>query len=142
RLTVSGEDEISELAATFNGMIARLETAFQQLKDAFEQQQRFTSDASHELRTPLTAVKANTSLALLEERNAEEYREALQAADQAADVMARIVQDLLFLARSDADQLALQLMPTDLEAVARQAVAMVSKKSGAPIRLAAKPGMA
>src|SRR5204863_9680115 len=60
RLAVTGKDELAQLAATFNGMLARLEEAFRQreqayagLQAAYEQQQRFTADASHELRTPL-----------------------------------------------------------------------------------------
>ena len=57
RLPVSGRDEFSELASSFNAMLARLEAAF-------ERQRRFTADASHELRTPLSIIKANTGLAL------------------------------------------------------------------------------
>src|SRR5207248_1209335 len=105
RLPVEGHDELSELAATFNGMLGRLEQAFTQLALALEQQRRFTADASHELRTPLTIIKAHTSLALEEERTNREYRQALVAADRAADTTTRIVQDLLLLARADVGQL-------------------------------------
>src|SRR5205823_3822166 len=62
-----GGGEFAELAATFNGMLDRLEQAFTQLAEALEHQRRVTADASHELRTPLTIVKANTSLALQQE---------------------------------------------------------------------------
>src|SRR5262249_37324681 len=127
RLEVKGQDEFSELAATFNGMTARLETAFGRLREAYEQQRRFTSDASHELRTPLTAIKANTSLALCGERTPAEYREALQAADEAADLMGRIVQDLLLLARSDAGELVMRREPTELEPVLRRALAVAAE---------------
>jgi two-component system OmpR family sensor kinase len=112
RLPVKGQDEFSELAATFNGMLSRLEQAFTQLAQALEQQQRFTADASHELRTPLTIIKANTSLALEEERSNVEYRRALEAADRAADTTNRIVQDLLLLARGDVGQLGVDRRPT------------------------------
>src|SRR5262249_30491938 len=57
RLPVAGHDEFSELASSFNAMLARLETAF-------DRQRQFTADASHELRTPLAVIKANTNLAL------------------------------------------------------------------------------
>src|SRR5262249_12095269 len=70
RLAVTATDELAQLAATFNGMLARLEEAFRQreqaygdLRAAFDQQQRFTADASHELRTPLTRIKVSASLA-------------------------------------------------------------------------------
>lgn len=139
RLPVPGapgaRDEMSELAATFNGMIARLDQAFQDLKEAYERQQRFVSDASHELRTPLTAVKANTSMMLSGEWTPEEYREALQAADQAADLMSRIVQDLLLLARSDADQLQMVQKPVVVREVFEQAVSLVCTPGNAPARI-------
>ncbi len=114
RLPVSGTDEFSHLAATFNAMLARLEGAFGQLDFALQQQKRFAADASHELRTPLTIIKANTSLALSGERTPAQYRQALAASDKAADRMTRIVQDLLLLARSDAGQWEPALVPVAL----------------------------
>ncbi len=98
RLPVSGKDEFARLAQTLNGMLARLEAAF-------ERQRRFVADASHELRTPLTVIKANTSLALADPALAPDARETLSEIDSAADRTTRIVQDLLLLARSEAGQL-------------------------------------
>jgi len=126
RLPVSGRDELAHLATTFNGMLARLQEAFQRLEQAYEQQRRFTADASHELRTPLARLKVTTSLTLSGQRSAGEYREALEVADRTADTMSRIVQDLLLLARSDAGQLKLQLQPVPLEEVLRAAVSLTS----------------
>lgn len=105
RLDVEGGDEFADLAETFNSMLERLEDSFQQLEEAYQRQQRFTGDASHELRTPLTVIKANTSLALSGDRSADEYRDALVAADRAADYMNSTVQDLLYLARADSGRL-------------------------------------
>ncbi|MFN3653442.1 MAG: sensor histidine kinase [Armatimonadota bacterium] len=121
RLQVTGDDELSQLASTFNGMLARLEEAFTRLAAAYEQERRFAADASHELRTPLTVIKANTSLMLSGEWSAEDYREALRAADQAADSMGRTVQDLLLLARSDAQQLPLSTRAVSLADVLAEA---------------------
>ncbi len=142
RLEVSGKDELSELASTFNGMIARLEGAFvglaeayHKLEQAYEQQRRFTGDASHELRTPLARIKASTSLALSGPPSLEEYREALAVADTAADSMGRIVQDLLLLARSDAGQLSLRVAPTPIQAVCRRALDVLPMAETAPVRL-------
>lgn len=101
RLPVSGVDEFSRLSTTFNAMLSRLE-------HAFDQQRRFTADASHELRTPLTAIRAHTSLALHTAQTPEEFRCALEGANHAATLMSSIVQDLLLLARSDANQLPVQ----------------------------------
>lgn len=126
RLAVSGDDEFSELAATFNAMLGRLEKAF-------EQQRRFTADASHELRTPLTVIKANTSLALSRGDIPEAHRKATESIDKAASLMNRIVQDLLLLARSDAGQLGVQMRPIRLSDVLEAAVECVQPQGGAAI---------
>jgi signal transduction histidine kinase len=114
-------------------MIARLEEAFRRLERAFEQQKRFTADASHELRTPLTRVKASVSLALAEQRDAGAYRKALQVVDTAANVMSRLIQDLLLLARADAAQLRLDLRPLSVAELFEDAVAEVPTAAGCPI---------
>jgi signal transduction histidine kinase len=137
---VKGHDEFSELAATFNGMLSRLEQAFTQREQAFtqlaealERQRRFTADASHELRTPLTIIKANTSLALEEERSKVEYQRALEAADRAADTTTRIVQDLLLLARGDAGQLQMDRCPVPIGEVLERAADAFRGSRVAPI---------
>ena len=122
RLQVIGSDDFAELAVTINGMLGRLDGAFKRLEQAFEQQIRFTADASHELRTPLTAIKGNVSLALTGERPASEYRKALEDTDRATDNMRHIVQELLFLARSDAKQMAMDLRVIDVRELLQDAV--------------------
>ena len=119
RLTVSGSDEFSDLATTFNSMLARLEGAFHKLTVAYEQERRFTADASHELRTPLTVIKAHTSLSLDGEPTAAEYRESMEAIDAAVDQTNRLVQSLLLLARSDAGRLPTLPRPGVLAGVAK-----------------------
>ena len=149
RLRVEGKDELAELSSTFNGMIGRLEyafrdleganaelaQAFRKLEAAYEEQRRFTGDASHELRTPLTRIKGSTSLALYGPHDADSYREALVVADEAADAMARIVQDLLLLARSDAGQLPVRRAAISLEEVLQRAVEGLRGEPGPAIIL-------
>jgi heavy metal sensor kinase len=95
RLDLRGpDDEVGRLARTFDAMIARLQSAF-------EQQRRFTADASHELRTPLTAMIGQIDVALERPRDAESYRGTLTAVREQAQRLARMANDLLFLARSD-----------------------------------------
>jgi heavy metal sensor kinase len=138
RLDVSGDDEIGELAATFNKMLARLETSFMEIEGAYakmarayDQQQRFTADAAHELRTPLTRLRLATSSALQEAESPEEMKRALQTADRAANSMTRLVQDLLMLAKADSGQLPLHLESVDLRVVVADALENVC--DGRPI---------
>ncbi|MCA1594889.1 MAG: HAMP domain-containing histidine kinase [Chloroflexi bacterium] len=109
-------------------MISRLE-------ESFERQRRFTADASHELRTPLTRIKVSTSEALSGEHSLDEYRAALAVADRGADVMSRLIEQLLTLARSDAGQLRLRMAPLDLGELLRSMAASVARPDGAPIRV-------
>jgi signal transduction histidine kinase len=68
---------------------------------ARRRQAEFTSDASHELRTPLSVIEAEIDLALSRPRDAESYRAALHRVGDEGRRLHRIVEDLLWLARSD-----------------------------------------
>ncbi|MCP4116969.1 MAG: HAMP domain-containing histidine kinase [Desulfobacteraceae bacterium] len=94
RIDVETKDELGNLAATLNRMIARLERAF-------ERQKEFTGDASHELRAPLSIIQAEATLALRKERPPGEYRKALEVISSEADHMASLTNQLLELARAD-----------------------------------------
>lgn len=56
RISVTGKDEIAELAVNFNDMSAKIEEAIETLKEEDEKKQRFIDNLGHELRTPLTTV--------------------------------------------------------------------------------------
>lgn len=134
RLPVTGNDEFSELAETFNGLLGRLETAFGQQERLLEQQRRFTADASHELKTPLTVIKGTASMALGGGPGQAGYERSLQDIDRAADVMSHLVGDLLLLARSDAGQLGRNPIVLPVREVLEQAVSGLLP-GGAPITL-------
>jgi two-component system, OmpR family, sensor kinase len=91
RIEVDGDDEISQLARTFNAMLDRLE-------EAFASQRRFFDDAGHELRTPITIVRGNLEL-LPDEPEARARVLTMVTAE--LDRMARMVKDLLTLAKSE-----------------------------------------
>jgi two-component system, OmpR family, sensor kinase len=91
RIPVEGDDEISRLAKTFNEMLDRLE-------ESFTAQRRFIDDAGHELRTPITIVRGH--LDLLGE-GPEERQETLALVSDELSRMARIVDDLLVLAKAE-----------------------------------------
>lgn len=107
------DDEISELAATLNGMLARLE-------EAIGRERRFVADASHELRTPLAILKAEVELALAEGRTPDELRAALLSSGEEVDRLARLADDLLVLARVDEGRLPLHPEAVDAGALAER----------------------
>jgi signal transduction histidine kinase len=124
---VSTHDELGMLTSSFNGMLARLEESQQQLAEAnhrlaasLEAQTRFVADASHELRTPLTTIRNNAGF-LLRHPEADPYdrRTALEDIAGEGERMARLVQDLLTLARADAGQ-HLEKQPIELRSIVRE----------------------
>ena len=94
RVPVQSDDELGRLGRTINSMLDRLE-------DAFARQRQFTDDASHELRTPLSVIEAEATLALMREREGEEYREALVTIAEESASMHKLINQLLTLARGD-----------------------------------------
>jgi signal transduction histidine kinase len=119
RLNLRGpDDEVGRLAHTFDAMLARLQLAF-------EQQRRFASDASHELRTPLTAIIGQIDVAIGRPRDAESYRATLAGVREQARRLARLAEDLLFLARADAKPAPASREPIDLGELLPAIVAQV-----------------
>ncbi len=88
-------DEIRELAVTINHMLDRLQ-------ESFETQRRFTADASHELRTPVTAIQGHANYLLRRTSPSSEQTDSLTVIRREAERMAKLVNDLLELARADA----------------------------------------
>ncbi|MBP1693851.1 MAG: sensor protein CutS [Chloroflexi bacterium] len=126
RVDYSGpNDEIGELATTFNSMLARLQEAYQRVSQALGLQREFVSDVSHELRTPLTTVRGN--LALLRHDPplpAEEQADILTDLVDESDRLIRLINDLLVLARADTERSLLRepvLVRPLVEEVCRQA---------------------
>lgn len=100
---------VAELAATFNAMLARLETAF-------EVQRRLLADTSHELRNPLTVLRTNLALLQREDVDLQMRLEAAREAEEEAARLGRLMEDLLLLARGDAGDF-LARRPTRLNAL-------------------------
>jgi signal transduction histidine kinase len=103
RIPVTGDDEIAELARTYNAMLDRLQTAF-------DTQRRFLDDAGHELRTPITIVGGHLELM---GDDPDDRRETLALVTDELDRMARLVDDLLTLAKVEQPQF-VERRPTDL----------------------------
>ena len=93
RIGYRGRDELGRLAAV-------LDACFAELEHVLERQRRFGADASHELRTPLAAIRANVELLRGWSATDPAARQAAIASlDQASNRAARLVEDLLYLAR-------------------------------------------
>jgi heavy metal sensor kinase len=90
-------DELGRLAGVFNALLSRLDTSFQVMRE-------FTADASHELRTPLTIIHGEAQVSLAQNRTADDYQKSLGIIRDQAQRMARIVSDMLALARADAGE--------------------------------------
>jgi two-component system OmpR family sensor kinase len=113
-------DEVADLAHTFEDMLQELSAARGETEATLARQREFVADASHELRTPLTSILAN--LELLESELEGERREMAESALRSSRRMRRLVADLLLLARADAGR-EVPAVPVDLSAVAREAAA-------------------
>jgi two-component system OmpR family sensor kinase len=114
RIRLEGaSSELGELAKVLNTTFARLE-------GAFTRQARFTSDASHELRTPIAVIMSKTQTALLRERSATEYQEALRVCQRAANRMRELTEALLLLSRSEGEDKGNDRSSLDLAIVGRE----------------------
>ncbi len=95
RIDYSGPaDEVGRLAATFDNMLDRLQSAF-------ARERQFTGDAAHELRTPLTALKGRVGVTLSQPRSVSQYTDTLQEMEGQVDRLIYLSNDLLYMASLD-----------------------------------------
>ncbi|WP_245533789.1 sensor histidine kinase [Corynebacterium lubricantis] len=104
RVPVESNDEIGQLATTFNAMLDRIETAYRD-------QRKFVDDAGHELRTPITVVRGQ--LELLPHSSEEDKQKSIELCMAELDRMARMVNDMLTLTVADSDDF-VRTAPVDL----------------------------
>jgi heavy metal sensor kinase len=107
------DDELGRLASTLNGMIARLERSFDEIR-------RFTADAAHELRTPLAVMRNAAEVALRSPRDPGHYRRVLGDVLEEVERLTRLAEQLLFLCREDAGLVPLASGKVRLDDVARE----------------------
>ena len=129
------DDELRELAETFDGMLARLEAAF-------ASQRRFVANASHELRTPLTVLRTEVEVTLADpDASAEELRTAAEVVRAEVRRAEAIIDSLLALARSEAGVVSRE-EPVELAEVARwgeREIAGAALRRGIAVALQTEP---
>ncbi len=86
--------ELRELVGSFNTMLSKLQNSFVKLSD-------FSDDVAHELRTPLTNIIMQAQVGLNQERSIPEYKEFLYSILEELEHLAKMVSDMLWIARSD-----------------------------------------
>jgi len=112
------DDEVAELAATFDAMLDRL-------GESFESQRRFVANASHELRTPLAVMRTEIDVTLSDpDADLGEYRRMATVVRDASERANALIEALLLLARTDAQagRRLVRKVPADLAAAASAAL--------------------
>ncbi len=92
--------------------------AIEPIKDSYQRLKQFTADASHELRNPIAVIQTNVQMALAYP-NAEpdQQQQQLKIIERLTQRLGNLVNDLLFLARSDSGTLTYQMAPIPLDAL-------------------------
>jgi heavy metal sensor kinase len=117
--------ELDDVAASFNRVLERLNTAL-------ATQRRFMADASHELRTPVSIMRTAADVTLgQQQRDESEYRDALTVVSQQSSRLARLVDDMLVLARADAGGYPMTPAEVDLDAVVDDCVRELAPRAAA-----------
>jgi two-component system OmpR family sensor kinase len=122
RTGLRGAGEMASMGAAFDEMVDRLQEQIRQERESEARMRRFLADASHELRTPVTGILGHLEVL---RRGAVENRadrdESLAAMHVAAERMARLVTDLLTLARFEQVEARLRPEKVDVQELLRAA---------------------
>jgi signal transduction histidine kinase len=119
--TRNNQDELTQLAQTFNDMLARLE-------EAFMLQKSFVAHASHELRTPLAVITSQIEVARLHDRSSAEYQAILDSVLEEVKSMNELSNGLLEMARVNADAATIPLEAVRADELLWQARTELLKK--------------
>jgi heavy metal sensor kinase len=136
RLPLRGaNDELDRLSATLNAMFARLEAAFHRIT-------QFTADASHELRTPVAVIRTTAELARSKPRSEADYAAAMDRILAESERTTRLIDDLMLLARADADAGGIIQEPVNIAEPLRDActeVSVLAESANVSLKVGALP---
>ena len=118
------EDEIERLATTMNEMLDRIDSAGRR-------QRQFVADASHELRSPLTRIRTEIEVDINQPDRADRFVTHKAVLDETVGLQ-KLLEDLLFLARSDEDQSHRPSQPTDLDDIVLEEVQTIRSDASRP----------
>jgi signal transduction histidine kinase len=135
------------LLAMFGGSLAVGMRALAPVEQARQRQLEFTADASHELRTPLSVLRAEVDVALSSRRTAAGYRDSLVRVRSESERLTRLVDDLLWLARFDAQPPPPADEPVEVATLAASCAdrfravgpAIITEVSSSPVLISAPP---
>ena len=99
--------ELSALGSRFNDMLGRLEDSFGRLS-------RFSADIAHELRSPVNNMRVEVEVGLSRRERSNEYREALGSCLEECGRLSRIIDSMLFIARSEDPRTQILFEPVDV----------------------------
>lgn len=97
------ETEVGQLVTSFNTMLAAVESQFAARVESERRMRQFLADASHELRTPLTSIRGYAELARMQRAAGDSSADNIDRIESEGTRMSRLVEDLLTLARGDAE---------------------------------------
>jgi signal transduction histidine kinase len=120
RLPIENKNELSKLVTTFNSLLDRIESAF-------DEQKRFISNVSHELKNPLTIISTQLEVTLQKERDNETYKNTLTSVLEDTRTLANVSDNLLQLAKINSKKGAIPFEKVRLDEVIWQVKANILK---------------
>ncbi|WP_263790044.1 ATP-binding protein [Salinibacter sp.] len=118
------EDELTDLAETFNSLLQRL-------REALQRERRFRADAAHNMFTSLTAIQSELDVTLRNPRSKDEYREALRAVLRYTETLSSLLDELMTLSRIEARDEPPAPSPLDMKSRAEDRVNRVRRRAEA-----------
>ena len=121
-VTGISQDELNQLARTFNDLLNRLQ-------ESFNSQRRFISNASHELSTPLTSISSQLQVTLQKERTIAEYQKVLQSIQEDVEQMRQLTRNLLEIAKTSGSHGSIELNEVRIDELLIKVIADVKRIS-------------